>query len=377
MTPSRPLSRAVLTLAFAATGVCVALPGALLPALLRQWSMHDARAGFLFFLAWTSSNLGALLVRGSRARALAIGCLRIAIAASGMAFGVGWLGFVAWALYGLGLGMSMTAISLLQASRNAAARGRELNRLNLFWALGASLGPILAAHALQVRNVHGAFLATAAFFLLVSLWAALMERDTASTAATQPTRTWPFSLRAWPLVLVVLVALPGAVESSLGGWLATYMHRTSGVIALTVSAGTCFWGGMLLSRAISSTALITRIGERNYLLHSLQILTLGALLLLLVPAEPAIVIGAFLAGFGLGPVYPLLLALALPYSENPLIFAIGGLGSAILPWVTGILSQATNSLRIGLAAPVLVAVTMLLLALRLPKQPTPEENSAK
>jgi fucose permease len=72
-----------------------------------------------------------------------------------------------------------------------------------------------------------------------------------------------------------------------------------------------------------------------------------------------------------------LLALALPYSENPLIFAIGGLGSAILPWVTGILSQATNSLRIGLAAPVLVAVTMLLLALRLPKQPTPEENSAK
>ena len=38
-----------LYLGFAATGVGVALPGALLPLLLRRWSLSDARGGLLLF----------------------------------------------------------------------------------------------------------------------------------------------------------------------------------------------------------------------------------------------------------------------------------------------------------------------------------------
>jgi MFS transporter, FHS family, glucose/mannose:H+ symporter len=74
--------------------------------------------------------------------------------------------------------------------------------------------------------------------------------------------------------------------------------------------------------------------------------------------------GVFLVGFGLGPVYPLLLAIALQYSEKTPIFFVAGLGSAFLPWLTGIVSSSTASLRLGLLVPVFASVWMLALGLR-------------
>jgi fucose permease len=91
---------------------------------------------------------------------------------------------------------------------------------------------------------------------------------------------------------------------------------------------------------------------------------LGTLLLISSTASLGILPGVFLVGFGLGPVYPLLLAIALQYSENTLIFFVAGLGSAFLPWLTGIISSATSSLRIGLAVPVAASLLMLVLGLR-------------
>jgi fucose permease len=72
----------------------------------------------------------------------------------------------------------------------------------------------------------------------------------------------------------------------------------------------------------------------------------------------------FLVGFGLGPVYPLLLAIALQYSENTLIFVVAGLGSAFLPWATGVVSSSTASLRTGLLVPLAASILMLTLGIR-------------
>jgi FHS family glucose/mannose:H+ symporter-like MFS transporter len=72
----------------------------------------------------------------------------------------------------------------------------------------------------------------------------------------------------------------------------------------------------------------------------------------------------FLIGFGLGPIYPLLLSIALQYSENSTIFFVAGLGSAILPWLTGIVSSSTSSLRDGLLVPCAASALMLFLGFR-------------
>lgn len=365
-TPSPPqfVSQTVIYLGFAATGVGMALPGSVLPALLAQWSLADRQAGLLFFLGWLGSSLGALVVRASRVRSLVLGTLLVALGALGMAFSSRWSCFLCMTIFGLGLGITMTSTSLLQSARNAERRGAELNRLNLVWALGACICPTLAEHSLRVASARVIFSSLGIFFAIVSLWILAFERDPATILPiSEPSRNrWSLSL--WPLSLVIVILLPTGIESSMGGWIAAYVQRTQQTIATTVTAGSCFWVGLMLSRTLASTILLMRRSERLVLIQSLCTVVAGAMLLIASKASVGILPGVFLVGFGLGPVYPLLLAIALQYSENTAIFFVAGLGSAFFPWLTGMVSSSTSSLRIGLLVPLAASVLMLALGLR-------------
>ena len=368
------LSRLVLYTGFMATGVGMALPGSVLPTLLTQWHLADSQAGLFFFMGWMGTSVGALLVRPSRSRSVAIGSLLTSVGLIGMAYGSHWTCFVWMAVFGVGLGMAMTAISLLQASRNVTRRGAELNQLNLVWALGACLCPTLATHSLRVTNTRAIFLSTGIFFALLFAWSALMERDPGARVEDSGgligkwrvsfLRSKLANLLLWPLSLVVVILLPTGIESSMGGWIAAYVQRTDRVIATTVTAGTCFWLGLLLSRLLSSTLLLWKRSENAVLVQSLLTVVAGMVLLVATHASLGILPGVFLVGFGLGPVYPLLLAIALQYSENTLIFVVAGLGSAFLPWATGVVSSSTASLRTGLLVPLGASILMLALGIR-------------
>jgi len=368
------LSRMVLYIGFMATGVAMALPGSVLPALLVQWHLADSQAGLFFFMGWLGTSMGALLIRPSRARSVALGSLLTSAGLVGMAYGSHWSCFVWMAVFGIGLGMAMTAISLLQASRNMSRRGAELNQLNLVWALGACLCPTLATHSLRVANTRAIFLIMGCFFALLCLWSAFMESDPEGRvqAGVGLRDAWRFftlrsklgNLSLWPLSLVIVILLPTGIESSMGAWIAAYVQRTEQVIATTVTAGTCFWLGLLVSRLLSSTLLLWKRSETAVLVQSLLTVVAGMVLLVATHANLGILPGVFLVGFGLGPVYPLLLAIALQYSENTLIFVVAGLGSAFLPWATGVLSSSTASLRIGLLVPLAASILMLALGIR-------------
>ena len=366
-TPQSYPSRIVIYLSFAATGMAMALPGAVLPALLQHWQMADRQAGLLFFLGWMGSSIGALLVRPSRSRSIAFGALLTGLGATGMGFSTKTASFVSMAIFGLGLGITMTATSLLQSARNDDRRGAELNRLNLIWAIGASTCPTLAEHSLRVASARMIFCALGLFFLAVSLWSFLLERDPDRGVMARPVSVpWRkgWSLSLWPLPMVVIMLLPSGIESSMGGWIAAYIQRTHHVIATTVTAGTLFWIGLMLSRTLVSSIGALHRAERVVLRVSLCLVLAGALILIADSATLGALPGIFLIGFGLGPVYPLLLAIALQYSENTAIFFMAGLGSAFFPWLTGTVSSAAGSLRIGLLVPLGASVLLLALGLR-------------
>jgi FHS family glucose/mannose:H+ symporter-like MFS transporter len=401
--PQAVLSRIVIYLGFAATGTCMALPGSVLPALLARWSLADSQAGLLFFMAWMGSSMGALLVRMPVARALLIGDGLLSLAAFGMAYvatAQPYSSFLWMGLFGVGLGMVMTATSLLQATRQAQRRGAELNRLNLVWAIGASLCPTLAEHSLRVADVHSIFALVGFFFLLHFVWVGAYERDPISTLPAKRSvetrassgRGLRWTLAIWPLSLVAVIFLPTGIEASMGGWIAAYVQRTQHTIATTVTAGTCFWLGLMVSRTLSSVLLDRKgpgsgaprwgLSESVVLRQSLATVVVGIVLLILSGNTLGVLPGVFLIGFGLGPVYPLLLAIALQYSQNTVIFFVAGLGSACLPWLTGVVSSATASLRVGLAIPLAASVLMLILGFRQParggrlKMPLEAESAA-
>lgn len=362
---SRYLSLAILYSSFGATGVGMALPGSVLPTLLSQWSLADRQAGLLFFLGWLGSSLGALAVRASRVRSLVCGAFLTGTGAIGMAFSSRWSCFPWMAVFGLGLGMTMTSTSLLQAARNCQRRGAELNRLNLVWAIGACICPSLAEHSLRIANARVIFSALGLFFVLVSFWTLIFERDPEVSQSLREASPQKWSLALWPLSLVIVILLPTGIESSMGGWIAAYVQRTQQTIFTTVTAGTCFWTGLMLSRTLASTILLLRRSERFVLNQSLGTVVTGASLLIASTNSFGILAGVFLIGFGLGPVYPLLLAIALQYSDNTAIFFVAGLGSAFFPWFTGVVSSSTSSLRIGLVVPLTASILMLVLGVPL------------
>jgi hypothetical protein len=56
--------RAPVYVGFAATGIGLTLPGAVLPLLLRRWAMSDARGGLLLFCFYAVGSVGAHCARG-------------------------------------------------------------------------------------------------------------------------------------------------------------------------------------------------------------------------------------------------------------------------------------------------------------------------
>jgi fucose permease len=181
------------------------------------------------------------------------------------------------------------------------------------------------------------------------------------------------------LPLAVLAMCAVGVESSLSGWLTTYSHRADplhpGGAALTTSL---FWFGIMLSRLAFSTRLLKIVGRTRVLRATLWGTAASVALLIAAHDPTPIRVAGGLAGLCIGPLYPLVLSFLLERSPRGWIFAVAGIGSALFPWLTGVLSAHYGSLRYGLAAPCGAAVLMVLLAsltLRSPNGPTPANLS--
>jgi fucose permease len=369
---------ASLYLGFAATGVGVALPGALLPTLLLRWHLQDEQAGRLFLLAWIGSSLGALLVRGSLRTTLLAGSSAVAFGATGLAFCAG-RGADAWmALYGLGLGLTMTSMTLIR-QRQSGGSGTELVRLNLMWAIGACSCPSLTIRAQTDGDIRPVFCGLALCFAALAVWTILQPGLSIEAAA--PIHTIPWTIfRNVPLGLIVMTMLITGIEASAGGWLATYARREGHGIAGAVAAPSCFWAGLLLSRLFWS--LFSRWLTHDWTVRcSLALMGCASILLIASGSGSLMLVAAFSLGFGIGPTYPLLLAWALRFQRGGAIFFLAGVGSACLPWLTGLVSARQQSLRLGLAVPMVATILMLTMSIALPltrwsKQDSPAIDAA-
>jgi FHS family glucose/mannose:H+ symporter-like MFS transporter len=368
---ARTLAIAPLYLGFAATGVGVALPGALLPAMLQRWHLQDEQGGQLFLLAWIGSSIGALLVRGSMRTTLFCGSGAVALGAAGLNLCAGRSADACIALYGLGLGLTMTSISLVR-QRQSGGSGTELVRLNLLWAVGACACPSLTIHALANGDFGPVVYGLALCFALLALWT-LFETSLTIEAVATTVRPWTV-FGAVPLGLILMTALIPGIEASAGGWLATYAKRGGHGITLTIAAPTCFWAGLLLSRLFWSVC--HRWVTHEWTVRG-SVVLMGAASLLLISSNGSVLmlIAAFCLGFGIGPTYPLLLAWALRFHRGGAIFFLAGVGSACLPWLTGLISTQRHSLREGFAVPMIATVVMVALSLVLPLRQWSERDA--
>jgi FHS family glucose/mannose:H+ symporter-like MFS transporter len=346
-------------IAFLLTGVGTALMGATLPVLLKQWTLSDRGGGLLLLLAWGGSTSGALLCRGSLRRSAAGGLMLAAIAMLTIAAVDRRTALPIFAFYGLGLGIAMTAITMI-SSRQASedTRRRELMRLNLVWSVGACVSPSLAAHALRFTRAGGLFASMSLVFCIIAAAVWARGKDARDTFSDEDDRT-SNALQAAPVRLYAMAGLAVGIESAIGGWLTTYAGRTAHTEFISLSATIAFWAGLLLSRALHSLKGWRSLHSGAVLATHAALVAVATVVLLAAPHTAAFLPSALLAGFGLGPLYPRVQAMVVgTYKPRP-VFIIAGLGAAALPWLTGTLSHAIGSLRGGLVLPCLAAVALL------------------
>jgi fucose permease len=363
--------KAPVYLGFAATGVALTIPGAVLPLLLRRWAMSDARGGLLLFCFYAVGTIGSYSARGRMNRSVAVGMVLTAMGAASLAMAGRLSAYAAIALYGLGLSLTMTSLSLLLSQRFPARRRLELTRLNLIWAIGAALGPWIAlrsAHGAAVtqveamRHARGVLVGVAVFFVVAAVWAMWMEESPVVAAMQVPRATVVGASvaggRMIPWTLLVLIFGATGVDAAAGGWLTSYAQRAGDSLGITIGAATFLWVGALVSRAAHSTNWVARLPERRVLGASFVAMSAALALLVGWPQGIVTMVAAALLGLAAGPVYPLVVAAALRHRENSTVFAIAGMGASMLPLATGAVSTWTHSLRAGLGVPLVAAVVM-------------------
>jgi MFS transporter, FHS family, glucose/mannose:H+ symporter len=372
MLPARSPRFSLLCLGFVVCGIVTVLPGPLLPLMAARWHLRDVQSGVFFAVEFAASTVGAIfspwrlrrsLPAGFALMAAAVVLLNISLGAVSARAGHA-LALAAFGLIGFGIGLSVTATNLTVALNSGArARARRLSVVNLWWGIGAVVCPWLVAtaeHAGHLRTLLP-WLALAAAGTFAALAPLLIgdrrPEGTARRGASSQVGTLAF--------FAVFLFLYVGVENAVGGWIATYAHRFSGMTlaaaSLTVSV---YWLALLAGRGIASIAL-RPLSERAVLLASL-VLALVAVALLVLPHAPAVVLVA-VAGAGFGPVFPLgvsrMLARVSDHRPTGWVFAMCAGGGAVLPWLTGLVSTSSGSLRVGFAIPVAALAIILALAL--------------
>jgi MFS transporter, FHS family, glucose/mannose:H+ symporter len=351
---------------FLFTGALTVLLGVMLPRVAALHHLSDSQSGLLLMTQFATSATGALLVRRRFERTLTRGFALICIGALVLLLSPPMLTIPAVGVFGLGLGMAMTSITLLLGRLFPSARGSALSLLNFFWSLGATLCPLIVARLPEAFSLALVCVPVAAIAALLALATRRMTFPGAASgavsAAGQPESRW---------TIIALFAAAGflyvGTESTIGNWMSTYASRAVAWNFLRSNlAAACFWGALLAGRGLASAVLLVLSEMKLYLL-SIALLLAGILLLVKAHTPGMLLAGACCTGLTLAPIYPLTISLFLARAGETRnagwVFAIAGFGGAVMPWVTGMVSTRTGSLRAGFLITLAADLGLLLLAL--------------
>ncbi|MFZ0685504.1 MAG: MFS transporter [Terriglobales bacterium] len=353
-------------LAFLPTGILTTLLGPMLPILIARWAMNDTQAGNLFLVQFVAMLAGVqssrvLLARWGFRPAILSGLLLMAFGVAALSTAAHSLGLISVAVYGLGLGMIIPTDNLLIAEISTGSgltsRTGAVSLLNFFWGAGAVLCSVMVAWT-AAHNLLPFFLCSVATFLVLL---ALAVRNLPFPPAAQSdelTISWRELVKSpaiW-LFAAVFFLYPG-VEAAVGGWSGSYVARLGPRGAEVASIMPAFfWSAMMLGR-IFGLAMIAHVSERLVLPVGYGAAVVGIGVMLKSSTLEGVIAGTLIAGLSFALLYPISIG---RFSERygvaarsigAVMFSLAAVGPAVIPWLVGVISHDTGSLRNGLLLP--------------------------
>ncbi len=355
------------------------LLGPVLPYFTHRWNLTDGQAGLFFSAQYSGSFLGTvvttwLLPRLGFSRVISAGYFCFALGLACLGLGPWFLSTICMAIYGIGYGLATPSINLRATRLPSSNVAAAVSLLNFSWGIGAFSSPFVVPFFLGHLSLRVLTGLLAAGFLGLSLVHFVRKPGLTASSETRPKRpfaVWWATLQPAPWIsLALLFFLYVGIEISVGGWVASDEARMDGFSAGKMApALALFYGFLLLGRLLLPLAL-KYFSQRTLSVGGLVATTAGVALVAFAQTPTLLHIGALLAGLGCGPQYPIYVTwLAARFKDDAtwlaaLFFGAAGLGSSIVPWLVGLVSSQTHSLRLGFVLPLASALLMIPFALR-------------
>jgi FHS family glucose/mannose:H+ symporter-like MFS transporter len=394
-------------IAFLPTGILQTLLGPMLPILIARWALNDTQAGNLFLVQFLASLAGVqlsglLLTRWGYRPAFLWGLLLMACGVSTLLLGSSALGMAAVAAYGLGLGLVVPSDNLLiaeigsgsssdsgaaseaasQASSEGSSRASAVSLLNFFWGVGAVFCSLMVAWT-AAHKLLPLFLGSVALFLLLLAFAMRnlpFPAAATSSAKSAATPEGSSSSSSWrelvksPAIWIfaaIFFLYPGA-ETAVGGWIGSYVSRLgprgASMASIAPLMPAFFWTALTVGRALG-TVFLRHFSERSVLRAGYGAGAAGIGLMLWAPTLAGVIGGALITGLSFATLYPITVARlsqrfgVAARSIGAVMFSLAAVGPAVIPWMVGVISHSTGSLRAGLLLPLGATVILFLVHL--------------
>jgi len=381
--PSSLLSLPVLLafFGFILIGISGGASGVLLPSMTAYYHVDNSVIGLLFLVTsvgyFISAFASGILVERLGMRGfLLLGAGTFLVGA--FAFGLEppfALVLLARLALGLGIGIIETGLNIYVSTLPRSAS--LLNYLHAFYGVGALIGPVIASTILVLNwgwNSMYFILGGLSVPMILGFWYLFGLRRTTPASSEEIQKEKGNALGdtlklgvVWLAALFLLFYV--GVEVSLGNWTYTFLlegqHQNALLSGWIVSG---YWFGLTMGRFVLQR-LAERFGISNTALiyGCMASIVLVILLIWLLPSEIMSALGFCVIGFGLGPIYPMTVALTpklVPARIAPstigFLVSISIIGLAVFPWIAGILSQ---NIGIWSLLPYNIALTLVMIGL--------------
>jgi len=295
-----------------------------------------------------------------------------------------------------------------QRSSEASSRASAVSLLNFFWGVGAVFCSLMVAWT-AAHKLLPFFLGSVALFLLLLAFemrnlpfpaAATSSATPAGTSSVTPAGSSPSSFSStssstsspssastsspssasspsWrnlaksPAIWIfaaIFFLYPGA-ETAVGGWIGSYVSRLgSRGAAIASLMPAFFWTALTVGRALG-TVFLRYFSERSVLRIGYGAGAAGIGLMLWAPTLTGVIGGALITGLSFATLYPITVArLSQRFGVaarkiGAVMFSLAAVGPAVIPWMVGVISHSTGSLRAGLLLP--LGATVILFVVHL------------
>jgi fucose permease len=357
--------------AFAFVGVNAGVSGVLLPAQMSSYGVDRATIGITFLVGaagfvFAGLSNGALIHRCGIRLALATGGGAYVLAGLYLASRPPFAAFVlAQFVTGYAAGVLESVLNSYLAALPEATT--LLNRLHAFFGVGALAGPTLAAWIVSSAPWTMVWLVLALTCVpltvgfLMAYPGQVPEPEPVAPGSAGPAgpagpgaagRLLAAALRDRGVLLgTTMLALYVGLELSVGNWGFSYLVQSRGLPGTLAGYSISgYWLGLTVGRfVISPVAAKIGVTTARMMYACLAGITAAATLAWLAPDAALATAALVLLGFFLGPVFPTTMAVAPRLTRARLAPTVIGVmnagsmvGGAALPWLAGVIAQATG-----------------------------------